>query len=177
MKYTDYALGQFVAKARTSDYWKDTVFVVVADHDIRVRGDSLVPIERFHIPGLIFGADIKPRKIKTVASQLDLPPTLLSLIGVDAKHPMIGRDLTQEPDGLPGRAMMQYEQNYAWMEGQKVVVLRPDKAPSHGTYDPARKHLESATAPADGQAMEQRALAHALLGAWLYREQLYRLPD
>ncbi|MFT3849392.1 MAG: LTA synthase family protein [Propionivibrio sp.] len=177
VKYTDYALGQFVAKARASDYWKDTVFVVVADHDIRVRGDSLVPIEHFHIPGLIFGADVKPRRIKTVASQLDLPPTLLSLIGVDAKHPMIGRDLTQEPDGLPGRAMMQYDQNYAWMEGQKVVVLRPENAPAHGTYDPVRKHLAENAAPADGKAMEQRALAHALLGAWLYREQLYRLPE
>ena len=177
VKYTDYALGQFVAKARKSDYWKDTVFVVVADHDIRVRGDSLVPIEHFHIPGLIFGADIQPRRVRTVASQIDLPPTLLSLIGIDAEHPMIGRDLTREPDGLPGRAMMQYNQNYAWMEGQNVVVLRPDKAPSHGTYDPAHKHLQAGTTPDDGAVMEKRALAHALLGAWLYREQLYRLPD
>ncbi len=176
VKYTDFALGKFVEKARASDYWKDTVFVVVADHDIRVRGDSLVPIERFHIPGLILGADIKPRVVKTVASQIDLPPTLLSLLGIDARHPMIGRDLTREPDGLPGRAMMQYEQNYAWMEGQQVVVLRPDKAPSHGQYDPKHKHLEPAAAPDGGQAIEQRALAHALLGAWLYREQRYRLP-
>ena len=73
--------------------------------------------------------------------------------------------------------MMQYEQNYAWMEGQKVVVLRPDKSPSHGIYDPAHKRLESAATRTDGQPMEQRALAHALLGAWLYREQLYRLPE
>ena len=149
----------------------------MADHHIPVRGARLAPPDSSNSADIGSGADIKPRRVKTVASQIDLPPTLLSLIGVDAKHPMIGRDLTQEPDGLPGRAMMQYEQNYAWMEGQKVVVLRPDKAPSHGTYDPARKHLESATAPADGQAIEQRALAHALLGAWLYREQLYRLPD
>ncbi len=95
----------------------------------------------------------------------------------DIRHPMIGRDLTQEPDGLPGRAMMQYGQNYAWMEGQKVVVLRPEKAPVHGNYDPARKHLKPGTPAADGPAMERRALAHALLGTWLYREQRYRLPD
>lgn len=177
VKYTDYALGQFVKKARSSDYWKDTVFVVVADHDIRVRGDSLVPIERFHIPGLIFGADIPQRKVKTVASQIDLAPTLLSLMGVDAKHPMIGRDLTREPDSLPGRAMMQYEQNYAWMEGQKVVILRPGKEASHADYDPARKHLTTAAQPPEnGKAMEERALAHVQLGAWLYRSQLYRLP-
>ena len=49
----------------------------MADHDIRVRGDSMVPIERFHIPGLILGADIKPKRLKTVASQINLAPTLL----------------------------------------------------------------------------------------------------
>jgi len=178
VKYTDHALGQFMAKAKASPYWQDTVFVVVADHDIRVRGDSMVPVERFHIPGLILGSDIKPKRVKTVASQIDLAPTLLSLMGVDAKHPMPGRDLTREPDGLPGRAMMQYEQNYAWMEGDQVVVLRPEKAAAHARYDKIGKHLRSIDAPlANGEALAKRALAHALLPALLYREQRYRLPD
>lgn len=178
VKYTDHALGEFMAKAKASPYWQDTVFVVVADHDIRVRGDSMVPIERFHIPGLILGADIKPKRVKTVASQIDLAPTLLSLMGVDAKHPMPGRDLTREPDDLPGRAMMQYEQNYAWMEGEQVVVLRPEKAAAHARYDKTEKHLRSVDAtPANGDALAKRALAHALLPALLYRELRYRLPD
>jgi phosphoglycerol transferase MdoB-like AlkP superfamily enzyme len=178
VKYTDYVLGQFMKQAQASDYWKDTIFVVVADHDIRVRGDSLVPIERFHIPGLILGADLQPKTIKTVASQIDLAPTLLSLLGVDSQHPMIGRDLTREDPQHPGRAMMQYEQHYAWMEGDKVVVLRPEKAPAHGRYDKTTKHLAVVPeAPKDGAVLERRALAHALLPAWLYREQRYRLPD
>jgi phosphoglycerol transferase MdoB-like AlkP superfamily enzyme len=178
VKYTDYVLGQFIKQAQASDYWKDTIFVVVADHDIRVRGDSLVPIERFHIPGLILGADLKQKTIKTVASQIDLAPTLLSLLGIDSKHPLIGRDLTREDPQTPGRAMMQYEQHYAWMEGDKVVVLRPEKAPAHGRYDKTTKHLAVVPeAPTDGAALERRALAHALLPAWLYREQRYRMPD
>ena len=178
VKYTDHALGEFMAKAKASPYWQDTLFVVVADHDIRVRGDSMVPVERFHIPGLILGADIQPKRVKTVASQIDLAPTLLSLMGVDAKHPMPGRDLTREPDDLPGRAMMQYEQNYGWMEGNQVVVLRPEKEPAFAHYDRQTKHLSAAEAPpADGEALARRALAHALLPAWLYREQRYRLPE
>lgn len=185
VKYADYALGRFFDKARASDYWKDTIFLVVADHDIRVRGDSLVPVKHFHIPGLILGADIEPRIIKTVASQIDLPTTLLSLAGVDAVHPMIGRDLASEPEGLPGRAMMQYEKNYAWMEGSDIVVLRSGKAPAHARYDTKTKQLEATAAPDSGEAQEvgqevgivQRALANVMLPAWLYREQLYRLPD
>ena len=176
VKYTDYALGQLMKKARESDYWTDTIFLVVADHDIRVKGESTIPIERFHIPGLILGADIKPRRIKTVASQVDLPTTLLSLLGIDSQHPMVGRDLTQEPEGLAGRAMMQYEQNYGWMEGQNVVILRSEKPVAHGIYHPDTKHLEMTDSPAKDTGIEKRALAHVLLPSWLYREQRYKLP-
>ncbi len=177
VKYADYALGRFFDQAMASPYWQDTVFLVVADHDIRVRGDTLVPVERFHIPGLILGADIPPRSVTTVASQIDLAPTLLSLIGVSSAHPMIGRDLTREPDGLPGRAMMQYDQHYAWMEGNQVVVLRPEKPAAHGVYDPQSKRLSLEPPPEQAATLERRALAHALLPAWLYREQRYRVPD
>src|SRR5690606_6843259 len=110
VKYADHALGMFMNKAMASPCWDDTLCLIVADHAIRVRGDSLVPIERFHIPGLILGADITPKTLKTIASQIDLAPTLLSLMGVDSEHPMIGRDLTREADDEPGRAMMQYDQ-------------------------------------------------------------------
>ncbi|WP_240032037.1 LTA synthase family protein [Pseudomethylobacillus aquaticus] len=181
VKYADYAMGQFFKQAKDSPYWKDTVFLVVADHDIRVRGDDLVPIKHFHIPGLILGADIQPRVLKTVASQIDLPTTLISLMGIDAVHPMLGRDLSSEPDGLPGRAMMQYEQNYAWMEGDKVVVLRPGKPASYGHYDRDRKTLLTAPMPDSSRniqqmAMSKRALGHVLLPSILYREQDYHLP-
>ncbi|MBI1906605.1 MAG: LTA synthase family protein [Rhodocyclales bacterium] len=177
VKYADHALGRFFDKARQSAYWKDTLFLIVADHDIRVRGDSLVPVERFHIPGLILGADIEPRRIRSVASQTDLPTTVLSLMGIAAEHPMPGRDLSRVPDDAPGRAMMQFEQHYAWMEGQEVVILRPEKAPVLAHYDPATKRLGAATAIAESAPMARRALAHVLLPAWLYREQRYRLPS
>ena len=74
--------------------------------------------------------------------------------------------------------MMQYEQNYAWMEGDQVVVLRPEKAAAHARYDKTEKHLRSVDGtPANGDALAKRALAHALLPALLYRELRYRLPD
>ena len=174
VKYTDYALGEFFKKAKASDYYKDTLFLVVADHDIRVRGDDLVPVKHFHIPALILGADLTPKSIKTVASQIDLPTTLLSLAGIEATHPMIGRDISAETDNLAGRAMMQYEQNFAWMEGENMVVLRPDKKATSGHFDRKNKRVEKTEAPSDAQTLEKRAIAHVSLPAWLYREQRYK---
>jgi phosphoglycerol transferase MdoB-like AlkP superfamily enzyme len=181
VKYADYAIGEFFKKAKASPYWKDTVFLIVADHDIRVRGDTLVPIERFHIPGLILGADIKPQKITSITSQIDLPVTVLSLMGINAQHPMTGRDLSSEPVDYLGRAMMQYNNNFAWMEqtaaaANNVVVLREGKPAAFGVYDTKNKKLIEAAPPSNAKEIEQRALANSLLPALLYREQRYRLP-
>lgn len=180
VKYADYAIGQFFEKAKKSPYWKDTLFLIVADHDIRVRGDTLVPIEHFHIPGLILGAGIQPKTIKSITSQIDLPVTVLSLMGINGQHPMTGRDLSKEPADYLGRAMMQYNDNFAWMqqtaEANNVVVLREGKPPAHGVYDATAKHLNETPPPHNAKELEQRALANSLLPALLYSEQRYHLP-
>lgn len=177
VKYADYAMGRFFEQAKASPYWKDTLFLVVADHDIRVRGNALIPVERFHIPGLILGADIEPRRLKTVASQIDLGPTVLSLMGITTEQPMLGRDLSSEPEGHPGRAMMQYEQNFGFMQGHEVTVLRADKAPAVAQYDPVAKQLGASHDVGEDDPRAKHALAHSLLPSWLYREQRYRLPE
>ncbi len=180
VKYADYAIGQFFEKAKKSPYWKDTLFLIVADHDIRVRGNTLVPIEHFHIPGLILGADIKPQIVKSIASQIDLPVTVLSLMGINGQHPMTGRDISKEPADYLGRAMMQYNYNFAWMQqtadGNNVVVLREGKVPAHGVYDAQAKQLNETAPPSNAKEIEQRALANSLLPALLYSEQRYHLP-
>ena len=177
VKYADYAIGEFFKKAKASDYFKDTLFLVVADHDIRVRGEELVPVKNFHIPGVILGADLSAKSIKTIASQIDLPTTLLSLAGIEAKIPMIGRDLSSEPDDVTGRAMMQYKDHYAWMEGKQLVVLRPEKTSTFGHYDKQTKKVMIGNKPKNGNTLEKRAIAHALLPDWLYSEQRYQTGD
>ena len=137
-------------------------------------GNDLIPVKNFHIPALILGADLTPKIITTVVSQIDLPTTLLSLAGIETEHPMIGRDISSEPENLIGRAMMQYQKNYAWMEGQELVVLRPGKEATFGRYDKKNKKVVVINTPPDGKAKEQRALAHVMLADWLYSEKRYR---
>jgi phosphoglycerol transferase MdoB-like AlkP superfamily enzyme len=180
VKYADHALGGFLKQARASKYWSDTLVMVVADHDTRVYGDELVPINKFHIPGVILGADTQPRRIASTVSQIDLAPTLLSLMGVDSEHPFPGRDLTRtlaefgnQPPLPTPRAMMQFDQNFAWLQGNQVAVLVPEGDARYFTYDRRAKSLEPA-AKHDPE-MAKNALANVLMPAWLYRDQLYRI--
>jgi phosphoglycerol transferase MdoB-like AlkP superfamily enzyme len=182
VKYADHALGQFIAQARSSPQWAQTLFLVVADHDTRVYGDELVPVGKFHIPGVILGADVTARRIASLVSQIDLAPTLLSLMGVDGEHPFPGRDLTRtlpefgnSPASVHARAMMQFDQNFAWLERDMLTVLLPDGGSRQFSFDRKTKALGPAAMP-DPEAVRQ-ALANVLMPAWLYREQRYRTAN
>jgi phosphoglycerol transferase MdoB-like AlkP superfamily enzyme len=172
VRYADYALGRFLDLARQSDYWQDTLFYVTADHNSRVYGDQLVPVQRFHIPGAITGGPIEPRRIAGITSQIDMLPTLLSLIGVDSVHPAIGRDLTR-PEHLDGagRAMMQFNRLQAYLEADRVVVLRPDQQPRFFRLHPESGRLFDIRADA---ALERRATAYANWGPQAIRSKAYR---
>ncbi|HLU18799.1 MAG TPA: LTA synthase family protein [Pusillimonas sp.] len=169
VRYADWALGRFFEQARQSDYWKDTVFLVVADHDSRVGGASLVPLRHFHIPALILGADIAPRRDERLISQIDLAPTLLSVAGIDALHPMIGHDLTGAGGG---RAMMQYGENYGYLKHDQLLVLEPHKAARQFRYSAPDKYEPTVL----DTTLAHEALAHALWPSWAYQEGAYSLP-
>lgn len=172
VKYADYAVGRFFDMAKKSSYWNRTLFLVVADHNSRVYGDALVPIERFRIPALLMGPGVKPGVYDTLASQADLPKTVLSLMGMEGDTPMIGRDLLNVPEGLAGRAVMQFYKNQAYMEGESVVVLQPGKVYRQFHYDGTTLTEEEA----DPRLVE-KALAHAQWASWSYNNRTYRLPS
>jgi len=175
IKYADYAVGQFIDKARKSHYWENTVFLVVADHNVRVYGDSLVPIEHFQIPGVILGGSIEPRRVPRISSQIDLVPTLLSLIGVEAEHPGIGRDITgPEFFNGSGRTMMQGHSIQAYIEDDEVIVLQKNKQPQQYGYD-GKKGL-SLRESVDPE-LRDKALAYATFGPVMIESKGYRLRD
>lgn len=170
VRYADWAIGDFFKKARESDYWDNTVFLIVADHDSRVGGANLVPLRHFHIPALILGAGVPSRQDERIMSQIDLAPTLLSLMGIESEHPMIGRDLTQQDSD---RAMMQYFENYGYLKGDILTVLMPHLPPCQYRYTAPDKYepLEQID-----EALAKEALAHVLWPSWAYHEQAYTLP-
>lgn len=171
VRYADWSIGQFFAKAKQAPYWNHTVFLVVADHDARVFGASLVPVRHFHIPALILGAGVPVKKDDHIVSQVDLAPTLLSLIGISSEHPMLGADLTQR---YPDRAIMQYGDNYGYLRNDTLVVLRPNQPAAQYRYTVAGEKLEP---EAVDPQLEKVALAHALWPSWAYGHQRYRLPQ
>ena len=173
MKYADYAIGEFFKLAKKEDYFKNTVFIVIADHNTRTFGNNLVPIHKFHIPALIIAPNaLKGIRYNKLCSQIDIPPTLLDLIGMDVETPMPGRDLLQLPDSIPGRAIMQFHNINAFRNANDVIIMQPKTKPLQFKVKDA-KTLEEATLDSE---LAKDALGHVVTASMLYREGRYRLP-
>ncbi|MEO7385647.1 MAG: LTA synthase family protein [Gammaproteobacteria bacterium] len=124
-RYADHAVGSYLEQASQSPYWANTLFTVVADHESKSIGTQLVPIFSFHIPAFIAGGPVQPRIVSRLASQVDLLPTTLSLMGLDVVIPATGIDQSRTDLAGPGHAMMQFNEDAAWRVGDRVAILMP----------------------------------------------------
>ncbi|MCQ2298509.1 MAG: LTA synthase family protein [Bacteroidales bacterium] len=99
--YSDHALRKFFAKASTMDWYKNTLFVITADHVsaptdkfyLTTLGHYSVPII-FYAPGL---KDLKGYEADMVVEQTDIMPTILGLLGYDKPYIAFGNDLFSIP--------------------------------------------------------------------------------
>ncbi len=92
VKYTDYALGQFIEKARKKPWFDNTIFVIVADHCASSAGKWEINIEKHHIPALILNAH-KNLKVDKLCSQIDLMPSVFSLMNWSYETQFYGNNI------------------------------------------------------------------------------------
>lgn len=136
VKYTDFALGDFLRKASQKPWFDKTIFVITADHCAGSAGKVALPLEKYHIPLLIYAPNIfKPQKITKLASQIDLAPTILGLLNISYQSKFLGNDLfTKSYEN----AFISTFQKLGYISNNKLTVLSPGKLVQ--TYDILEKN-------------------------------------
>ena len=171
VKYTDWAIGNFIEQARSKPWFKDTIFVIVADHQADSAGKTEVPIQRYHIPVIVYGPDwVKPGKVDKLMSQIDVAPTLLGLLHFSYSSRFLGYDVMNLPKEKE-RIFISTYQSLAYGKGDKLVVLNPKQAVSFYqiNYDTG----EYTRLPEDPQLVEE-AIAWYQGASKIYKDGLYR---
>jgi len=125
VKYTDWAIGNFIREASTRPWFKETLFVFIADHTSHARGRTDLPPENYRIPLIVYGPGlVAPQQIDTVASQIDVGPTILALLNVNYTSRFFGQDILTEGQHH-ARALMANYLTVGHMEDGIVVELSP----------------------------------------------------
>lgn len=136
VKYTDYALGRFLASAREKPWFGDTIFVIVADHCASSAGKTSLPVVNYRIPLLFYAPGIvDPGVVDTLGSQVDVAPTLFGLLGWGYDSEFFGKDLLRA--GEYGRALIStYEKIGLLLPNNRLTVLEPGKLAEAYLFDP-----------------------------------------
>ncbi|MGE0315164.1 MAG: LTA synthase family protein [Lautropia sp.] len=100
-RYLDWSIGQFMAQARKSPWFEDTVFAFIGDHGIAGGTGPHMPqafglhlLTHGHTPFLIYAPKyVAPGVRDHWAQQVDVMPTLASLAGIGYRNTTLGRDL------------------------------------------------------------------------------------
>lgn len=128
VKYTDYAIHKLIEDARRKPWFDDTLFVIVADHCAGSAGKSDVPLERYHIPLIIYAPkQIQPRRVERMVSQIDVAPTLMGLLNQSYVSRFFGKDVLLQ-DAIPERALMGTYQKVALFRDNHMAILSPQRA-------------------------------------------------
>ncbi len=93
MAYADRSLGDFLRRAEQHAWFDDTVFVVVADHGPRVRGDTPIPAAGYRIPLLIYSSGLAPYRFEALGSSMSVPLTVVDMLGLETAERFSGASL------------------------------------------------------------------------------------
>lgn len=123
IKYTDYAIGNFLKEAKTKPWFKNTVFVIMADHCASSAGRWNLNIDKYRIPAMIFNLEnLSPQKIGTLSSQIDMFPTLFALLNWDYSSNLFGLDImTMKKEDE--RAFIGNYRNLGLLKDKKLMIL------------------------------------------------------
>jgi phosphoglycerol transferase MdoB-like AlkP superfamily enzyme len=126
VKYTDYALKQFFTMASKQSWFKNTVFVILADHCASSSGKTELPMDKYHIPAMIYAPGFISAKEDTVLmSQIDVMPTVFGLLNFSYQSKFYGQDVFL-PEYKP-RAFIATYQDLGLIKDNVLTIISPVK--------------------------------------------------
>ncbi|WP_290877937.1 LTA synthase family protein [Flavobacterium sp.] len=126
VKYTDYALKQFFTMAQKQPWFKNTVFVILADHCASSSGKTELPLDKYRIPAMIYAPGfIQPEHVNTLMSQIDIMPTLFGLLHFNYNSKFYGQDIFK-PTYQP-RAFVATYQDLGMIKNNVLTIISPVK--------------------------------------------------
>ncbi|AZZ36377.1 hypothetical protein CIK05_06085 [Bdellovibrio sp. qaytius] len=125
VKYSDFAIGEYLKQAETKPWYNNTIFIFVADHNASVSGNLDVPIVDFRIPFIVYAPNIiKPEVITKLGSQIDVAPTILGLLNASYTSHFFGHDLLHTTSE---RAFLGTYQKVGMLRDNILTILGPNK--------------------------------------------------
>ena len=171
VKYTDFAINDFIKKAQKKPWFNNTIFVIVSDHCSRSAGKTDLPVNRYHIPCLLYAPQlIKPSIEKRLVSQIDLAPTVLGFLNQSYTSRFLGSDVFKR-DTLNDRIFISTYQDMGYIRNNKLVILSPRARVEMYSFD----YFSGLNTPIPlDKSLVNEAISWYQGASFLYKEKKYK---
>ena len=175
IKYTDWALGDLFRKVKEKPWFRDTLFVILADHYAGSAGMVDLPLREYQIPLLIYSPEhVAAARIDRLASQIDVAPTLLALLNMDYRSAFFGRDILTTPPSQE-RALIGNYQRLGLYANDELSILKPKRGMAR-QLDPRQRRPTVVELQQPDAAME-RDIAYYQGAAYILKHRLNAWPE
>ncbi|MGB0868534.1 MAG: LTA synthase family protein [Flavobacteriales bacterium] len=169
VKYTDYAIEQFMNKAKTKPWYKNTVFVFIADHNAYSAGRSELNVRKYHIPAFIYNLpNQQPKKSNKLCSQIDIFPTLFGFLDWKYEANWFGKDV-RKMQTKDERTFISNHRKLGYRKNNDVVILDCNK---DSRFFKWKREDNSLTKIPKDIDLETEAISHYQSAYFLYKNGL-----
>lgn len=134
VKYTDHAIKKMFEKARNKPWFKNTVFIIIADHCASSAGKDEIDVANYHIPALIVNLpEALNQKIDKQCSQIDVFPTFFALQNWKYESNFFGKNVFNST--FEERALVGTYRKLVLMKKDKVMILSDQKKQAFYTWN------------------------------------------
>ena len=169
VKYCDFAIGEFIKKASMKPWFKNTVFVILADHCAGSAGKTELPFMEYQIPLIIYNPGLlKPKHIDKLCSQIDVGPTLLGVMNWTYKSKFFGKDIIKM---IPEeeRAFISNYQKLGYIKNNRLTILSPQQKVTNYTIDAQSGEMQP---EAMDKKLQNEAIIYYQSANYVYKNKL-----
>lgn len=172
VKYTDWAINDFLLQAKNKPWFDNTVFVILADHNASAAGRVDLPISNYKIPCVVYGPKfIKHGHNERLMSQIDVMPTILGMLGMSYESKNMGYDINKLPLGEE-RAFISTYQQLGYVKHDKLVILEPgNKSSVYKILDYAKDNYQKID---NEDSLVEEAITWYQGASYLYKNKMLK---
>lgn len=153
VKYTDYAIYDFIEKAKKKPWFSNTVFVIMSDHCASSAGKQELDVAKYHIAAFIYNLpNVENKEINTLCSQIDFFPTLFGYLNWSYTSQLFGKDVNKMTP-TDERTFIGNYRKMGYMKENKLMVLGDMKSANYYDWDKSTNTLN--LLPENEQALKE----------------------
>jgi phosphoglycerol transferase MdoB-like AlkP superfamily enzyme len=124
-EYADWSLRQFISMASKQSWFKNTLFVFIADHGEAINTTYDISLDYHHTPLILYAPDILPcnKTFDMIGGQIDVFPTIMGAINLPFINATLGIDLLKQTRPY---IFINSDDKYGVLNKELFLIVRKD---------------------------------------------------